>query len=453
MIVSLISTDSVNTGYVVVSGSGSQTWLMPGVTISNDITPIIQMIGSDNGFVSDGTILALWTGAGLTLEGTLENVVLGSSSIFRSGAAVGSPSILSSGSFNSVTNHGLIATLAGVAIGMLGGGNSIYNDSTIEGGSGGVFLGLNGGVGDSVINYGTINAGNAQLPVFDARFNHAVQVEGDSSVVINHGSLAAVAAFGAGVHFGAPGFGGGGSRVENYGDITSAHFWGVDMFDLTNGGAVLFNQGLISGGIGAVRGSLSDDAVTNAGTVLGLVDLNSGNDRYDGRGGVVFGLITGGLGNDTMIGGAQDDNLFGDVGNDLMRGGAGDDTISASGGNDTIFGGIGDDTITGGTGRDLITGGAGADLFVFTTFADIGNTATTRDQIIDFTSKFDRIDLGALPGTLNFIGAAAFSNVANQLRYTAATGILEGDTNGNGAADFSLFLGAGTDLAAGDLVL
>ena len=448
----LISANNLSTS-LLYSGSGTQAYLMPGVTISNAITVVVELSGFHGGFVSDGTILALWDGAGLQMDEPESYLIFGSSSIYRSDATAGTPGMLSLGGSSSVTNHGLISAVEAVGLAMLNGDNSIYNDGTIEGGTGGLFLGINGGVGDRLVNDGTIIAGNVRLSALDPRFYNAVQIEGDGSVHVNHGTLSAIAAFGAGVNIGTSSFTGAGSRVENYGAITSALWWGVNMHLLTDGGATLVNRGLITGGTGGVQGSGFDDVMTNSGTVQGKIDLGAGNDLYDGRGGVVFGLNSGGIGNDTMIGGALDDNLFGDIGNDVMRGGAGDDVISASNGFDTIFGGAGDDTVSGGFTRDVMTGGAGADVFVFANNAEIGNSVATSDVIRDFTKGLDVLDFSALPGTQTYIGSASFSNFAGQLRYTAATGILEGDTNADGIADFSLNLGVGTVLAAGDLVL
>jgi len=331
MSVTLITTSFLNSAFYIAS-TGDELWLLPGIVISNNYDPAVTLTGAGSALISDGTILARIAGPGLSMTGADTSLVFGASSIYRSAACVGSPSILSTGGTASVTNHGLISTAKGTAMGLLGGGNSIYNDGTIEGGSGGVFVGINGGVGDRLVNYGTITAGNAQLAAFSERFNHAVQIEGSGSVLINHGTLAAVAAFGSGVNIGSFNFTGAGSRVENYGAITSALWWGVDMVTLTNGGATLYNHGLITGGTGGVRGSAFDDVVTNSGTVQGSIILNTGNDRYDGRGGMVFGQI--GDGNDTLIGGAQDDDMDGGLGNDTVRGGAGDDTITGGAGRD-----------------------------------------------------------------------------------------------------------------------
>ena len=86
----LISTTNLNAN-LLYPGSGSQAWVMPGVTISNNFSFVIKMTGSTGGISSDGTILALWTGTGLQMTGNLQNLYFGYSSIYRSDAAVGSP--------------------------------------------------------------------------------------------------------------------------------------------------------------------------------------------------------------------------------------------------------------------------------------------------------------------------------------------------------------------------
>ena len=70
----------------------------------------------------------------------------------------------------------------------------------------------------------------------------------------------------------------------------------------------------------------------------------------------------------------------------------------------------------------------------------------------DFKSLEDKIDLSLIPG-LSFIAGAAFSNVAGQLRYDAASRQLQGDTDGNGVANFTLVLDGVASLTAGDLIL
>src|SRR5262249_13765905 len=127
---------------------------------------------------------------------------------------------------------------------------------------------------------------------------------------------------------------------------------------------------------------------------------------------------------------------------------------------DTLYGGDGDDTLIGGAGADWLTGGAGADIFKFAA----GDSPTGgADHICDFLSGTDKIDLSAIDadsGTAGnqafaFIGNSALSSVAGELRYNVSgpETVLEGDLDGDGAADITIVLsGIVTPLAA-DFVL
>ncbi|HEX8585013.1 MAG TPA: calcium-binding protein [Allosphingosinicella sp.] len=118
-------------------------------------------------------------------------------------------------------------------------------------------------------------------------------------------------------------------------------------------------------------------------------------------------------------------------------------------GNDTITTGNGDDMLRGGLGADTLRGGAGRDTFDYYDVAE--STQTSRDKILDFQLG-EKINLGGIDADGNaangdsrftFIGSAAFSGTAPQLRVyqdtsAANTWIVEGDTNGDHNADFSL---------------
>jgi hypothetical protein len=81
---------------------------------------------------------------------------------------------------------------------------------------------------------------------------------------------------------------------------------------------------------------------------------------------------------------------------------------------------------------------------------------------LDFASG-DIINLGnidAIAGggddAFSFIGGAAFSNVAGQLRSTDngnGTYTVEGDVDGDGVADFAILVTSAAPLGAGDFVL
>ena len=148
-------------------------------------------------------------------------------------------------------------------------------------------------------------------------------------------------------------------------------------------------------------------------------------------------------------------------GHDNVQGGNATDTLNGGAGNDILNGGNGNDVLTGGMGTDSLTGGGGADIFVYAEQAESGPGAA-RDKISDFVQGADRIDLSDMdansttPATedFTFIGTAAFGSVAGQLRYTASGGItvIEGDTDGNGLADFQIELTGEIPLQSTDFI-
>jgi Ca2+-binding RTX toxin-like protein len=83
--------------------------------------------------------------------------------------------------------------------------------------------------------------------------------------------------------------------------------------------------------------------------------------------------LFGGLGNDWLDGGENDDDIFGNEGkdvliggqgNDLLQGGIGDDELYGGGDNDELFGELGNDYCDGGAGDDLLFGGEDWDELV-----------------------------------------------------------------------------------------
>lgn len=181
---------------------------------------------------------------------------------------------------------------------------------------------------------------------------------------------------------------------------------------------------------GVLRGevALSGNGIKlqNAGLVEGPVSMGEFSETYDGsRGGRVTGMVSGGAGDDLLIGGPHFDNFQGNTGNDELRGGGGDDWVvggkdndnlhgdagadlvygnlgndTCDGGdgadivrggqdNDVLRGGAGDDFISGDRGDDTIAGGVGADTFH--TFGEAGI-----DRVVDFNlAEGDRVQLAA----------------------------------------------------------
>ena len=146
-------------------------------------------------------------------------------------------------------------------------------------------------------------------------------------------------------------------------------------------------------------------------------------------------------------------------------------TVSVDGsgvhdGNLILFGGAGNDTLTAGDGADLLigggladtlAGGAGVDTFRYDAAAD--SALATPDLIVDFVTGTDKIDLSRIDANtiaggnqaFTWIGSSAFSGTgtgsAGQLRvYQDGGGSwhVEGDTNGDGVADFAIVFQLGT---------
>jgi Ca2+-binding RTX toxin-like protein len=198
--------------------------------------------------------------------------------------------------------------------------------------------------------------------------------------------------------------------------------------------SVLKNSGSIAAGnFESFMGGTSRDVVINTGLMSGDIDLRSGNDLYDGRGGVHIGVINGGGGDDTfrpgaavefINGGTEFDTVdfrsggrvwmdlqmpntntgralgdgyfmverfFGSAtAGDGLLGAAQADDLRGLGGNDFIIGRDGADSLRGGAGRDTLNGGFGDDVFFFESFAN------GRDVIEDFSDTLgsnDRIDI------------------------------------------------------------
>ncbi len=172
---------------------------------------------------------------------------------------------------------------------------------------------------------------------------------------------------------------------------------------------------------------------------------------------------TGGAGNDTLTG---IENLIGGTGADILTGNDGANVIDGGGGADQLSGGGGADILIGGGGKDTLQGGAGGDVFRFAVLADLpGTTATTTDTILDFSSaQGDLIDLSGIDAikqtasvndAFTWIGSAAFSKHAGELRYTVANGVglVSGDIDGNGVADFAIRIEKAPALTGLDFIL
>ncbi|WP_017905890.1 serralysin family metalloprotease [Pseudomonas asplenii] len=149
------------------------------------------------------------------------------------------------------------------------------------------------------------------------------------------------------------------------------------------------------------------------------IDLNAG----------AFSDVGGLVGNVSIAHGVMIENAIGGSGNDRL---IGNDLVNE------LRGGDGSDILRGAGGADKLWGAAGRDTFEFRAISD--SSVAAPDQILDFCSGQDRIDLTAITrgAGLNFV--KTFTGQAGQavLSYSPRfdDGALEVDFTGNGVADF-----------------
>ena len=126
-----------------------------------------------------------------------------------------------------------------------------------------------------------------------------------------------------------------------------------------------------------------------------------------------------------------------------------------------IVGNDGNNVLNGKGGIDTLTGNTGADTFVFAS-GETGATTGARDTVTDFTPGTDQFDLTGLDAdtrtsavdAFRFLGMAAFDGAAGALHtvYDSSRGVtvLEGDVNGDRAADFGIDLTGNKTLSSAD---
>ena len=305
---------------------------------------------------------------------------------------------------------------------------------------------------------------------------------------------------GAGVDRLTGGTGDDGYYVDNYGDVVVENAGeGTDsVFSTANYKLSANVENLTLQGSAQVwgYGNGLDNALTGNDAANKLYGL-AGNDVIDGKGGV--DLMFGGAGNDTYFVDSYGDRVIENAGEGLdtvfstanyklgtnvekltlrgtadvwgygndvanvLTGNDGSNKLYGLNGNDTLNGRGGNDWLEGGAGQDHLTGGAGSDSFVFRNGDFGGATIATADEITDFTHGEDHIRLNYMDANtlvsgdqaFAFLGTAAFGSHAGELRYEQISGstYVEGDTNGDGVADFMIRVDGLHILTSGDFAL
>lgn len=398
---------------------------------------------------------------------------------------------------NRVHNLGLITSSVGAGVVFSDGNNVVVNEGTIRGSFAAVEV-FDGAT--RIENFGVLTSDD-----------RGVSLNGDGVNVVNAGMITC-----SGMAVSANGSGDVIDNSGTISTTYSGESWGaIHFYTSADDTGLVRNTGEITSGNFAVMGGSGNETVINQGLIRGNIDLGYGSDVYDGIGGEITGTVTGGGGGDTYrvddaaitlvevvagigtdtvesmvswrladnfenltllgtadtdgIGNSAENILSGNSGNNVLSGGAGADALTGDLGNDRLIGGSGKDSLAGsegedrligGLGRDVLTGGDDNDTFTFRS-AD-KSAGVTADHITDFTSGEDVIDVSridARSATTNdnaftFIGEDAFSGAAGELRFVAgATSHIEGDTNGDGIADFRVVFTNGAVIHAFDLVL
>ncbi|WGD54678.1 Ig-like domain-containing protein [Bradyrhizobium sp. CB1650] len=132
-----------------------------------------------------------------------------------------------------------------------------------------------------------------------------------------------------------------------------------------------------------------------------------------------------------------------------VTGGSGNDTLVGNAAANQLVGGAGNDKIDGGGGADTLTGGDGNDTFIYTTLAN--SRAAAFDTITDFTTGADKLQIGhALNGLTT--GLTKTTGITGDLATDLASVLNNTNLKANGAAEVTIASGsdAGTYVIIND---
>jgi Ca2+-binding RTX toxin-like protein len=161
--------------------------------------------------------------------------------------------------------------------------------------------------------------------------------------------------------------------------------------------------------------------------------------------------VTGGDGNDRLIGNAAVNTLVGGLGNDALEGREREDTLLGGVGDDNLQGGDGGDIMVGGVGADVTVGGSGVDTVSYGDRLSVAVKVTLDGQANDGESNGAEGDNAGGNGVENIIGGAGSdtltgNGLANVIFGGAGNDLLKG----LGGADRVLGEGDGDNLQGGD---
>jgi Ca2+-binding RTX toxin-like protein len=413
----IFGSTSVNNGILSINGgsqtdtiTNAKTGVFSGAVLAGDGINIFNNSGYVGDHTSDGTGVSYFGGeegtdtvvnaAGATLAGVV-NLAGGLNTLTNAGTI---------GTFE--TENSLASTLSGGSAtdkitnsGTIRGSVALFDDNDIFTNTGKVTGTINLGAGND-----TFKGGNTTEVVIDSEGKDSYSLGGGDDVFFT--------------------FGGEGSDLPDTVDGGT----GVDTYADSTGLGLKINLDTISHTSVAI---LTASVVLAATTSTNTTNLSIETVKNF----------------ENVVGGGSNDLIFGSSVRNIISGGGGSDQIWGFAGNDLIAGNSGSDFLVGGAGKDELRGGTDGDSFVFTAITDSGLTPLTRDVILDFEDTIDLINLAFIDADTraSAVGNSQFTNVitgdggftvgqAATLRvYQTATGFrIEGETNGDGKADFSI---------------
>jgi alkaline phosphatase len=128
-------------------------------------------------------------------------------------------------------------------------------------------------------------------------------------------------------------------------------------------------------------------------------------------------LIAAGTGNDTINGGAGDDNINAGNGKNTIRGDEGNDVLTGGNGINILFGGLGNDTLGGGAGQNILTGSESNGPSGVEVDTLIGNSGNSVNAFY----------IG--DNTTNWYSVGGGNDYAQIVNFNAATDIIVGGVN------------------------
>ncbi|SEM10824.1 Hemolysin-type calcium-binding repeat-containing protein [Syntrophus gentianae] len=236
---------------------------------------------------------------------------------------------------------------------------------------------------------------------------------------------------------------------------------GNDIYYINSTGDTVYET--VGAGTDRVYATVSDTLDAN------VENLYLSGTAAKGTGNTLNNIIHGTNYTNNLYGLAGNDTIYGMGGNDKLYGGTGNDKMNGGSGNDYLYGDASTDNLIGGLGTDRLYGGSDSyrDVFDFNSITESKVGSSYRDNVYNFKSGIDDIDLKTIDANANLSGDQSFhfSNktaAAYSVWYVQADIDSDGlkddiivkcDVNGNTTADFELGVVGVTTVAAGDFVL